>query len=148
MLSAQISPNNSLVGTQAKDPTNKSVIEDNFKDNDSMLDLKKRHKHRIIKPSQGGNYHPSSHQDPELDQISSIHLNHLNNHESTKDSTGGNILDPNSALNKLREKTKEQQAAAMKRQRAIIQDMSKNIQKDILSSVSQRKAGVEPVDFG
>jgi hypothetical protein len=49
------------------------------------------------------------------------------NRESTKDSTGGNILDPNSALNKLREKSKEQQTAAMKRQRAIIQDMSKNI---------------------
>ena len=53
MLSAQISPNNSLVGTQGKDPTNKSVIEENFKDNDSMHELKKRHKHRIVKPSQG-----------------------------------------------------------------------------------------------
>jgi hypothetical protein len=35
----------------------------------------------------------------------------------------------------------------MKRQRAIIQDMSKNIQKDILNSVSQRKGGIDPVDF-
>jgi hypothetical protein len=37
------------------------------------------------------------------------------NRESTKDSTGGNLLDVGSALNKLREKTKDQQAAAMKR---------------------------------
>lgn len=47
--------------------------------------------------------------------------------ESTKDSTVDNILDGGGALNKLRAKTKAQQAAAMNRQRAIIQDMSKNI---------------------
>jgi len=54
MLSAQISPNNSLVGTHAGDPTNKSVIEDNFKDNDSMLEggRKKHNKHRVVKPIQ------------------------------------------------------------------------------------------------
>jgi hypothetical protein len=67
MMSAQISPNNSLAGTHAGDPTNKSVIEDNFKDNDSMHDIRKKPKHRIIKPAQGQKLHMPAQQDPELD---------------------------------------------------------------------------------
>ena len=45
---------------------------------------------------------------------------------------------------KLRAKTKAQQTAAMNKQRAIIQDMSKNIQNEILHSHNKR---IEPVDL-
>ena len=76
-------------------------------------------------------------QDPELDQISTIQMQQQ---ESTKDSTANDLID-GSSLNKLRAKTKAQQEAAMKRQRAIIQDMSKNIQRDILNKK------IEPVDL-
>jgi hypothetical protein len=44
---------------------------------------------------------------------------HGANEYSTKDSTGDNLQDA-SSLHKLRAKTKAQQEAAMKRQRAII----------------------------
>lgn len=71
MMSAKISPSNSLVGMRgaiSNDPTNKSVIEENFKDNDSLHDMKnnRKHKqhHRIIKPLEP----PSKPMhDPELD---------------------------------------------------------------------------------
>jgi len=49
MMSAKISPSSSLVGMKG-DPTNKSVVEENFQDNDSMQGINHKHKHRIVKP--------------------------------------------------------------------------------------------------
>jgi len=62
-----MSPNNSLVGTRAGDPTNKSVVEDNFKDNDSLHDVKKKPKHRIVKPALGQKILVHPQHDPDLD---------------------------------------------------------------------------------
>lgn len=43
MVSAKISPTNSLAGiTRGQDPTNRSVIEENFKDDDSMHQMNHR----------------------------------------------------------------------------------------------------------
>lgn len=57
VLSAKLSPANSMSGlkiTNGGDPTNKSVIEDHFKDNDSLHEMNpnhRRHKsNRIVKP--------------------------------------------------------------------------------------------------
>lgn len=49
MMSAKISPTNSLAGiTRGQDPTNRSVIEENFKDDDSMHQMNhKRHKSKL-----------------------------------------------------------------------------------------------------
>jgi hypothetical protein len=54
MMSAKISPTNSLVGLKGnQDPTNRSVIEENFKDNDSMHKMNhRRHKSKQLRPSE------------------------------------------------------------------------------------------------
>ena len=127
MQSAKLSPANSLNGLKITigDPTNKSVIDDNFKDNDSLHQMGNHQKiksNRVIRPIAGAQSAAKAILDPELDQISTIQM-HNQGQESTKDSTADKI-DLN---NKLRQKTKAQQAAAMQKQRALIQDMSKNI---------------------
>ena len=93
MLSAKISPSNSLAGiTRGQDPTNRSVIEENFKDDDSIHKMN----HRRHKSKQQQNLKeiekPRVVHDPELDQISSIQMNQMQQ-ESTKDSTVDNIID-------------------------------------------------------
>ena len=87
-----------------------------------MGNHKKIKSNRVIRPIAGAQSAAKAILDPELDQISTIQM-HNQGQESTKDSTADKI-DLN---NKLRQKTKAQQAAAMQKQRALIQDMSKNI---------------------
>lgn len=82
MQSAKLSPANSLSGLKMTggDPTNKSVIEDNFKDNDSLNGVNKHRRHKSnrgvggVRPLQMANQAGKAimGQDPELDQISSI----------------------------------------------------------------------------
>ena len=78
MMSAKISPTNSLVGLKGiSDPTNRSVIEGDFNENDSMHKMNhRRHKSKQLKQSDIQKPLILQH-DPELDEISSIHLNQM-----------------------------------------------------------------------